>query len=209
MVHRLQNAGASSSETSSRERRIARWCGRLALLAFAVAALIVGACQSERPRPESASEATEPVQIVENLALRESRAGVTRWSLLADSAMSYTGSRRTFLHGVHVDFYSPSGDSVQSTLTAREGEVDEKSGDLLARGSVVVKTSRGQTLETEELRWDNQRGKVISDQFVRLTKGESIVSGIGIESDAELKSYVIRSAVQGTVREEDRISDGF
>jgi LPS export ABC transporter protein LptC len=172
----------------------------------------VGACGQEPPEdaPAPAPRAAgEPTQIVEHMTLRESDAGRLRWVLQADSALAFGEASPTRLHGMHVDFYNTAGDSIRSTLTAREGEIGDKQGDLIARGQVVVRTASGHTLETEELRWDRVGGKVISNCFVRLTKGGSVLTGVGIRSDPELRSYRILSEIEAGVREGESLLDGF
>jgi LPS export ABC transporter protein LptC len=117
--------------------------------------------------------------------------------------LHYGEGAETVLSGIKVDFYNDRGDSVRSWLTAREGQIDPETRDLIARDSVVVWTRDGDMLETEELRYDHGLEKVVSDCFVRLTRGQSVLTGIGIESDAQLRRYVIRSQVEGDLHEED------
>jgi LPS export ABC transporter protein LptC len=170
----------------------------------------LGGCGDE-PREEAPAPraAGEPTQVVAHMTLRESDAGRLRWVLEADSALAFGQGAPTRLYGMHVDFYNTAGDSIRSTLTAREGEIGDKQEDLVARGQVVVRTASGHTLETEELRWDRAGGKVVSKRFVRLTKGGSVLTGIGIESDPELRSYRILSEIEAGVREGEPILDGF
>lgn len=174
--------------------------GPLGLLVFLLAFLASGCGPEENGQAPPASGGV-PLQALEGMILRESQAGRLRWVLRADSAFHYGDEEKTLLLGVHVDFYNDRGDSVRSRLTAREGEIDPKSRNLVARDSVVVSTQDGIVLETEELWWDHALGKVVSDRFVRLTRGESVVTGIGIESDVSLRSYVIRKHVEAQLRE--------
>jgi len=175
--------------------------------ALLAVALLSGTCgpaddQDLPPRGEGL-----PVQVVEEMVLRETEGGRLRWVLHADSAINYGDEERTLLMGVHVDFYDAEGESIRSVLTAQTGEVDPDTRDLVARGNVVVTGREGHRLETEELRWDPEREKVVSDRFVRLTKGESVVTGMGIESDPGLRRYLIQSEVRGELREEDELID--
>jgi LPS export ABC transporter protein LptC len=177
----------------------ARLLGRGLVLA---AVLSVG-CGQERDQPPSAAGERLPQQVVAGMVLRESKGGRLNWVLRADSAFYYGEGERTRLKGVHVDFYNATGDTVRSRLTAREGEMDPVRRDLVARDSVDVRTHDGTRLETEELRWVQETEKVVSDRFVRLTRGRSVLTGIGIESDAALKTYRILSEVSGELLEED------
>ncbi len=172
--------------------------------------LVGGAClaalgcgSEEETHSPSRAEGGGPTRIVEGITLKESRVGKPRWVLRADSALTFAGDERTILLGIEVLFYDESGDSVRSRLRAREGEVDADSKDLIARGNVIVETDEDQRLETEELRWDSQKEKVVSDKAVRIVDGGSVLTGIGIESDADLSSYKILSHVQGSIREQD------
>jgi LPS export ABC transporter protein LptC len=194
-----------------------RGCGRRApsgrrlaaglVLAFACLAPL--ACSPGEEEALIVQENRAPVQVVEQMVLRESEGGRLRWTLIADSALSYGEEEPTLLVGVHVDFYDAAGESIRSVLTARLGEVDARTKTLVARGDVVVRAREGHRLETEELRWDPEIEKVVSDRFVRLVKGESVVTGTGIESDPGLRSYMIRSEVEGQLREEDELLDEF
>ena len=201
-------AGGFRPSTAAETWRGARgFSRRLAAPAGAalLAAWIAAGCQSEPAREAALEESGAPIQTVAGMTLRESQNGRLRWVLTADSTLVYETDDRTLLRGMRVDFYDEGGTQVSSVLRAREGQVDTRTRALVARREVVVQSSEGHRLETEELRWDPERGKVISDCFVRLTKGESVLTGMGIESDPELRSYAIRSEVHGELREKDRI----
>jgi LPS export ABC transporter protein LptC len=154
------------------------------------------------PRPEGI-----PNQIVENLVLKETKSGRLQWVLDARRALRYNG-RPTELEGLSIRFYDAGGDSVESTLTAEGGTVDEETRELLARGDVVVLTSDGIRLESPELRWDPEIEKITTETEVMVADGDNVLHGQGITSDIHLKSYVIHRDVRGTLRDEDgRVSE--
>ena len=93
---------------------------------------------------------------------------------------------------IHVDFYDSHGNH-NSVLTAREGEVFNRTSDLIARGNVVVVSDSGVVLRTEELRWDNQRQKIVSDKKVFFTTERDTLVGDAFISDPDLKHYEIRN----------------
>jgi len=194
-AQRLHKGWRSGEDATARARSIGR--------ALALAAALGVGCGQERELPPRNGSEQLPQQVVAGMVLRESQGGRLSWVLRADSAFYYGEGERTRLRGVHVDFYNTTGDSVRSRLTAREGEMDPIKRDLVARDSVDVRTHDGTRLETEELRWVQETEQVVSDRFVRLTRGRSVVTGIGIESDAALKTYRILSHVAGELREED------
>jgi LPS export ABC transporter protein LptC len=170
---------------------------------------ILGACGSEPANQQTPPGEVGPQQVVQGMRLRQSEGGRSRWLLVADSALAYGETEPTRLWGVHVDFFGAEVESVRSVLTAREGEVEPRTQALVARGNVVIATREGRRLETEELRWDPRLKKVISDRFVRLTKGRSVITGTGIRADPDLGDYEIRAPVEGELSEEDSILDGI
>ncbi len=169
--------------------------------------LLLAGCGREEEKSLSTGEDDGPQQTLHGILLRESEAGKLRWVLRADSARHYGEQDRTILIGVAVDFYDETGDTVRSWLTAQEGEVDPATRNLTARGNVLVRTREEQTLRTEELFWDNETGKVRSDHFVELTDGESVLQGVGIESDPELSEYTLQSHVKGEFYEGEKVPD--
>jgi hypothetical protein len=56
------------------------------------------------------------------------------------------------------------------------------------------------TLETDSLRWQNARGKIVSDAFVRVTRNGDVVTGYGFESDATLEHFHLAREVRAEVQ---------
>jgi len=70
-----------------------------------------------------------------------------------------------------------------------------------ALGNVVVTTEEGIKLETASLRWDPQKRKIVTDDFVKITKKKDVITGYGLEADEELKHFVIKKSVKGKITE--------
>jgi len=91
---------------------------------------------------------------------------------------------------VDVDFF----DAEQlhlSHLKSHQARVNENTNDLLASGNVVVVSDSGETLFTEELRWDHRRERIISEVFITLVSDQDTLTGIGFESDSDLENWII------------------
>lgn len=184
-----------------RGRRILTGLGGAMLLA------LTAGCTSPSQAPTQRGEGGRtPVQSFENLELRETSEGRLEWILRAKKATRDSASDPTRLQVLHVDFYQGS-DHVRSVLTSDSGRVDSQKGILVAQGTVVVVTQEGSRLETEELSWDRKSARVSSDQFVRLTRGRDVLTGIGFRSDPNLVSYEILKDVKASVREETGFGD--
>jgi len=98
-----------------------------------------------------------------------------------------------------VDFFDEKG-TRSSTLTAREGELNQQRRDMVARGNVVLQTTEGTRMSTEELQFINQRQRIVSDVFVRVERAGDVLTGIGFESDPNLEHFEFKKKVQATVR---------
>ena len=83
---------------------------------------------------------------------------------------------------------------------------------MVARGHVVLESTEGTKLSTEELRFLNrdQKNIVPDDRLVRVQRANDVLTGYGFESDPDLNHYEFKRSVQATVRsrvpidEEDR-----
>jgi LPS export ABC transporter protein LptC len=112
----------------------------------------------------------------------------------ANYVATYENRKQTVLKdSIHVNFYDRNGKQ-KSVLTAREGIVDNVTENLRAIGNVVVVSDSGVVLETEELLWDNQKQKIVSEVPVKFTTKTDTLLGDGFISDPDLANYEIRNA---------------
>lgn len=119
------------------------------------------------------------------------RAGRVQW---------YPSQQQTLLDSsVYVEFYSITG-RVAARLWSDSAKVENATSNMWAYGNVrVVSDSTGTRLQTQSLRWDNQRRRLSTNDYVRIERpGELVEGGYGFESDEYLKQYTIFH-VQGTV----------
>jgi LPS export ABC transporter protein LptC len=112
------------------------------------------------------------------------------------------GSHGVELSRLRVDYFDEEGD-VRSTLTATEGLLKRRTSDMEARGNVVVVAHDGTRLVTERLTWNERTGKIESDRFVRVTQGDDVFTGVGIEADPDLKNIKVKSDFKAFVRTPD------
>jgi LPS export ABC transporter protein LptC len=125
--------------------------------------------------------------------------GDTQWILHADSASVFRERKRVEADQIRVDFYE--NDEHVSVLTSETGILNQATDDLETRGNVKVRTDEGELLETEVLYWDHQRSLIHTDAFVKLTSGENVLTGIGLETDPGLNDFQLKNEIRGTARE--------
>ena len=68
---------------------------------------------------------------------------------------------------------------------------------MTASQSVVLTSSTGKKLETEQLIWDENKNKIYTDKKVVITTDKEVVKGEGFISNPDFTEYSI-SKIQGT-----------
>lgn len=180
---------------------------RLVALVVLVAAGLIG-CSSRHPAGPAGTAPQLPDQEINDFTLTETDAGKPIWKLFAAYAAEYNATNRFVVRSLRVDFFDDQG-SRSSVLTAREGEINARSHDMTARGHVLLETSEGTRLSTEELRFMNQTQKILvpDTQLVRVERASDVLTGYGFESDPSLHHYEFKKKVQAVVRSRVPLDD--
>jgi LPS export ABC transporter protein LptC len=103
--------------------------------------------------------------------------------------------------GLFVTFYDNKGKE-STTLKADYGVRYEISKRMEVKYNVEVVNVNGEKLNTEHLIWDEQKKKITSDAFVKITTAKEIIMGKGLEANQDFTQYEIKE-VTGTIRVED------
>jgi LPS export ABC transporter protein LptC len=123
--------------------------------------------------------------------------GVLRARVRADTAYFFSSSQRAELRNVHVTFYDETGKPT-STLTSKEGTHHWRTGDMQARGNVVVVRDKdGGTMRTEVMDYSQARNQVSSDLAFTFDAPDQHIKGVGFTSDPDFKKITAKR-VTGT-----------
>jgi LPS export ABC transporter protein LptC len=177
-------------------RRSASALGALAL------AIGVAACGKQGEEQASIQGSQLPDETVMEFKTQETDSGRVRWTLKAPRADRYNARNVFVMADPRIEFYDEMG-NLQTTLTAENGEYSLVTHDMLAYGTVVAVTTKGEILETDSLRYLNTADKIVSDSYVKLTRGRDVVTGIGLEADHTLDTVDIKKDVRARILEED------
>jgi LPS export ABC transporter protein LptC len=161
--------------------------------------VLLGGCGQRRSVSPAGSSGVMPDQEVSDFVLTETDQGTPQWTLYAGYAATYTTRSTITARGVRVDFFDEKG--VQnSELTAREGDINQLTRNMTARGHVVLQNIDGTRMTTEHLQFLNQQQRIVTDDFVRVDRAGDVLTGVGFESDPQLRHYEFKSKVNATVR---------
>jgi len=157
-----------------------------------------GGCSKGRTGSPIGSGAELPDQEVTDFVLTETDQGRPQWTLYARYAATYQAKNLVVSRDIRVDFFDDKG-ARSSELTANSGEIQQQTRDMTARGNVVLQTTEGTRMTTEELHFSNDRQRITSDRLVHVDRAGDVLEGIGFESDPNLHHFEFRTQVHATV----------
>ena len=157
-----------------------------AVLCYVFLGGAVAGCDTGIKPTATISAADSADQMVLGMSHYVTNDGIQRAHVRADTAYFYSPSQTAELRNVHITFYDTRG-AQTSTLTSREGTYHWRSGDMEARGSVVVVRTDGATLRTEVLRYSQAKSQVSSDRPFVFDEPTRHIEGEGFTSDPDFK----------------------
>ena len=172
---------------------------RRRLAAVLLLGLVLAGCGERRELAPAGKSGVLPDEEVQDFALTETNSGTVEWKLYAQKAEMYDVKNTITATGVRVNFFDDKGKQ-SSQLTSREGEINQVTRDMTARGNVVILNSDGTRMSTQSLTFLNREQKIVSDELVRVEQKGNVLQGVGFESDPNLKHYQFRTQITGTVR---------
>jgi len=144
----------------------------------------------------SGEKASTTEQVLLNSQINLSQDGRTTAVIEADYIEKRFGAKNTYAKVITAHFYDSTGVET-SWLVADSGEVAEQNNQLEVWGNVHVTTKDSITLDTESLKWDQSKNRVITEDYVEIHTKTNIIRGYGFESDRTLKEFTIKRQVSG------------
>ena len=166
--------------------------------AIAGLAALLAAC-GQRPSPPS-DAAAPPDQVIREFRMDTYARGNLVWSLTAPEARVYDGRQRADLDRPEVRFFADHRPG--SVVTAAHGEMNTRTRDMAADGGVVIVSTEGARLETPWMRYDSQKDLLFSTAAVVITRGRSVVRGVGWSARPDFSEMEVRRQ-RGEIAAED------
>jgi LPS export ABC transporter protein LptC len=134
-----------------------------------------------------------PEVIAENLDLLYSDSTIIRFRLKCPKLLIFQDEDepyKEFPNGFQIEQYDRNK-KITSSIKASYGKYYEKKELWEAKQNVIAITEKGDSLKTELLFWDEKKEIIYTDQFVKIIQKEQIITGIGFESDLQMKKWKI------------------
>ena len=176
---------------------------------FSVVALILTgiilatSCNSETIYGKDREQSTDSIvtkEFAEKVTIEYTDSGFLRARVFSPLVTAIKQPSNPFMEmtkGLKVDFYDIRGD-IQSYMTAEYAISYPDKKYIVVKRDVEILNVKGEVLNTEELRWDQDSGKIYTDQFVRITTPDQIITGTGLISDQSFSDWEILN-VSGTL----------
>lgn len=169
-----------------------------------LACLWLGSCgcgEQEEPKVRlsgALASKPEPTLLFEGFHMVSTLGLRREWDFSARAAQVFERERVARAQDIKVVYWRQ--DRPVSTLTAKRGFIQTDTNNLRAEQDVVMVSDNGVTLRTQWLAWDQRLRKIYTDQPVVIERPGSILRGVGLEADSELKHLEILSQVDIKVR---------
>lgn len=164
--------------------------------------LLLASCKNEIADIRAITDASNlPVQTSYNAEYILSERGKVTNRLFAAKLEQFQGDDEYLLAtgGVTVLFYDTL-EQQEAKLTAKEGAHYSKDKKLIARDSVVLLSSKGEMLETEELIFLEDSARIYTDKFVKIvTANGSTLYGNGLVSNDSFTKWQIKKPHDGQI----------
>lgn len=171
--------------------------------------LIIG-CDSEMATvPREITTSDLYIERATDVEILYSDSAIVRLSIQAPTLLNHIMSgkeKKEFPDGIKVDFFNEYGQTT-STLTAKSAIQNDRANKIFIREDVLVKSSNNETLETDELIWDERAKKLYTDKWVKVSTADEVIYGYGFSSNQEFTYWKIskvrgRFTVEGNLKEE-------
>ncbi|MDC3252976.1 LPS export ABC transporter periplasmic protein LptC [Crocinitomicaceae bacterium] len=138
-----------------------------------------------------------PEEVTSNLELIYTDSGYAQVRIQAAIAETYNTPEKIakLKDGLEIEFYARNG-SIVSTLSALYGEINYQTGIMFVRDSVILRNiERNQSLETEELHYNQKDSTIYTDHNVILRRNGKVGRGNGIRTTQSFNYYKVINPV--------------
>jgi LPS export ABC transporter protein LptC len=140
-----------------------------------------------------------PNYVIEGFKLMSTDKGKKEWEIEGRNAQVFEMKKKIFVQNFKMKTFEQNG--AFSTTTGKRAEIQTDTNFMEVNDNVRYTASNGMVLKTEKLFWDNEQKKIYTDEQVIIIKGQSVLKGIGFESDASMQNMIIKKQVRLTARD--------
>ena len=165
------------------------------------AAILFFACENNIEKIKAFSSPENlPIAEAKNFESLLTDSGEVRFFIKAPTLLQFDNEGQSYFEfpdGIELIKYDENKEII-SSITANYAKQFEKEKKWEAKNNVVATNAQGDTLKTEHLIFEEEKGKIYTEEFVRIIRPDQIITGIGFQSDQSLQNWRIKDP-KGTI----------
>lgn len=161
---------------------------------FLGAAILFYACENDIEEIKAFSSPENlPILEATNFETLYTDSGQVRYSLKAPKLLRFENEGKDFIEfpeGMELVKFDANKNIISSLSAnyAKQFVAEEK---WEAKNNVIATNAQGDSLKTEHLIWEEKSEKIYTDEFVKIIRPGSVISGVGLVSDQALQDWKI------------------
>ena len=168
------------------------------LTVFLLLALLLASCSGrDKHLGEAITERDSlPVMDTRGVTTLISDSGLIRYRIKTEEWKVFdrkNPSHWAFEKGVYLEKFDTLF-QIEASIEADTAYFYDKEELWKLMGNVHIQNLKGEKFDTDLLYWDQRKGRVWSDQFIRIEQPDRIATGHGFESNQEMTAYTIRKS---------------
>lgn len=148
-------------------------------------------CSCQKEEKGTFEEYTGPVVISDTVEGTFTDSAHVQFYMKTPQQVRFQSENEEFPKGLYLEFFNEKYQK-ETILSARYGYFTKKENKWFVKDSVVViNLLDDRKLETEELYWEPGKKRVYNDKFVKITTGNQLLYGTGLEAKDDFSDYEI------------------
>ncbi len=131
-------------------------------------------------------DANEVTTLISDSGITRYRISAGRWQIYDKAQPPYWD----FPQGIYIERFDEQLE-VNASLRSDYAHYDENAQLWRLEGNVYAVNQEGEIFETPLLYWNQKDERVYSDSTIRITRENSVIVGVGFESNQEMTRYTI------------------
>lgn len=173
-----------------------------------ILAVLTLACSNDKPSPSdgvSGDSSLLPDSDLLDATIYLYDGGEISTEIIADKIVKFEKQDSTVAYNLNVDIYDSLG-QVSTNIVGDSGVIRELRNQLYIYGDVIVE-SDSTKLETDFLFWNSHTDMVETDSYVKITQGNDVMTGYGLQADQNLNRIKILRQASGTIHDTKKLQD--
>ncbi len=159
--------------------------------------LSTNSCESNNPEDIQAvvNEGNLPSLSLNDLETVITDSGKVSYRFLTPEMNQYDNRQEPFTEfpeGLHLIVYNNQGE-IEAQVKSQYAIYYEDEDLWELQNNVEAVNYEDEVINTEKLYWDSKTDRIYSDEFIKITTHEEILTGYGFESDEKFENYTIKN----------------